>query len=385
MTRRRPGVQPTNPPRRPVAGPLPKESSIGVWYAVLIGAVLLIAMGLYALSLHREIEEWQDAARQLTIGQELLRKDRDEILDKAREREATLATLEAGREQDQIRLEGLEVQRQKLQANVLRLTQALAEMEQQENGAEADVSQLADVGELKRKQDRLERVLAERDTEAARLKTTITELTETLDKNETELEALRVEKVGFEDARAALEREAVRAREQLSERRRDERFRQIIRGHRASLGETKPYIAEVGPGEWSEIESWLAQQLARPMAVPDLSDHDFSYEGARLIGDADGPPMAMLLYEDAERRPVSLTVALDRRGEKPLAVGGEGGLNVVDWREERHAFVLAGEAERAVLEAVGVELLNDPPRMSGDALVPVSRYIRPGQRPANGP
>ena len=385
MTRRRPGVQPTNPPRRPVAGPLPRESSIGVWYAVLIGAVLLIATGLYAFSLHRQIEEWQDAARQLTIGQELLRKDRDEILDKAREREAALATLESGREQDQIRLAGLEDQREKLRVDVLRLTQALAKREQQENGAEIDVSRRADADRLERERRRLERVLAERDTEAERLKMTITELTETLDKNEAELETLRGEKAGFEDARVALEREAVRAQERLSERRRDERFRQIVRGHRASLGETRPYITEVGPGEWSVIESWLAQQLARPMAVPDFAAYDLSYEGARLLGDADGPPMAMLLYQDAERRPVSLTIALDRSGERPLAVVEEGGLNVVEWREERHAFVLAGETERAVLEAIGVELINDPPRMSADAPVPVSRYVRPGQRPTNGP
>jgi anti-sigma factor RsiW len=144
-------------------------------------------------------------------------------------------------------------------------------------------------------------------------------------------------------------------------------------------------VAEVGPGDWSVIESWLSQQLARPMAVPDLSAKGLSYEGARLIGDADGPPMAMLLYEDAEQRPVSLTIALDRRGEKPLTAGEAGGLNVIDWREERHAFFLAGESEASLLEAVGVELLNDPPRMSGDAPVPVSRYVRPGQRPRNAP
>lgn len=385
MTRRRPGVQPTTSPRRPVAGPSPNENSIGVWYAVLIGAVLLIATGLYALSLHRQIEEWREAARQLTIGQELLRKDRDEILDKARARETALTTLEAGRDQDQVRLVGLEEQRQKLQADVLRLTQSLAQREQQENGTRVDGNQLSDVDMLAREQSRFEGVLAERDAEAERLKTTITELTETLDKNEAELEILRAERADFEDARVALEREAVRAKERLSERRRDERFRQILRGHRASLGETKPFVAEVGPGEWSVIESWLAQQLARPMAVPDLVAYDFSYEGARLIGDADGPPMAMLLYEDAERRPVSLTIALDRQGEQSLAVIEEGGLNVIEWREERHAFVLAGEADKAVLEAVGVELLNDPPRMSGDASVPESRYVRPGQRPTNGP
>ncbi|MEM9441062.1 MAG: hypothetical protein AAGA73_11495 [Pseudomonadota bacterium] len=386
MTRRRSGVRSTlPPPRRPVASPLPKQSSIGVWYAVLIGAVLLIATGLYAASLHREIDEWQDAARQLSIGQELLRQDRDEILEKARERESMLATLEAGREQDKIRLDGIEDQRQKLQANVLRLTQALAQSEHQVAGADADADQVQDIERWERERERMDRDLAARESETERLRRTITELTETLDRSETELEMLRAEKDGFEDARVALERETVRVRERLAERREDERTRQIIRAHLASLGETKPYIAELESGDWSVIESWLSQQLARPMAIPDLSSHGLSFEGARLVGDADGPPMAMLLYANPQQRPVSLTIALDRQGEKPLVIGEQEGLKVVDWREERHAFVLAGGVETSMLEAVGVELLNDPPRMSGDASVPLSRYIRPSQRPANGP
>lgn len=372
-------------PRRPVAGPAPRDGGVGVWYAVLIAAVLLVATGLYAFSLYRQVEEWQDAAKQLSIGQELLRKDRDEILEKAREREATLATLEAGREQDQIRLEGLEDQRHRLQADVLRLTQTLAKIEQRESGADVDADQSAAVDRLERERDRLDRDLAKRDAETAKLEATIAELTETLEQSQGELESLRAEKTALDEVSAALELDVERAGQQLAERRQDERLRQIIRGHQASLGEVKPFVAEVGPGDWSVIESWLSQQLARPMAIPDLSDHGLSYEGARLIGSADGPPMVMLLYADAEERPVSLTIGLDRDGEEPLSTREDGGMTWIEWREERHAFFLAGDADPAALEAIGVDLLNEPPRLSEDASVPVSRYIRPGQRPTNGP
>ncbi|MEZ5935015.1 MAG: hypothetical protein R3F54_24405 [Alphaproteobacteria bacterium] len=131
---------PAHAPRRPVAGPPVGDGSTGLWYAALIGAVLLIALGLYALHLYRQAMEWQDAADQLTIGQELLRADRDEILEKARDREVTLSTLEAAREQDRLRLAGLEEQRRRLQADVLRLTQDLARSERQGAGAAPDAS-----------------------------------------------------------------------------------------------------------------------------------------------------------------------------------------------------------------------------------------------------
>ena len=101
----------------------------------MIGAVLLVATGIYAVFLYQQVNEWRRAADQLAIGQDLLRADRDEILEKAREREVTLSTLEAAREQDRARLEALEDQRGRLQSDVLRLTQTLAQSEQQANSS----------------------------------------------------------------------------------------------------------------------------------------------------------------------------------------------------------------------------------------------------------
>lgn len=346
----------------------------------MIGAVLLIATAIYAAHLYQQVEEWRKAAEQLTLGQQLLRGDRDEILQKVRESEAALATLEAERTQGRSRVEGLEQQRQRLQADVLRLTQDLAKSERRSDGSEAE--------RLEQERDRLARELGEQRVDRSRLvealagsERTRVALRETVEQNEAEIAALEEETAGLDEVKAALEQESARVLQELAERREDERMRQIIRGHRASLGEVKPYIAEVGPEDWSLIESWLALQLGRPMAIPDLAARGWSYEGARLIGSADGPPMVMLLYADAEDRPMSLTIAPDRSGERSLALNQEGGLTMVDWREERHAFFLAGEADENELETVGVELLNQPPRLSEDAPVPVSRHVRPSQRP----
>ena len=382
MTRRRPGARlsPPSETGEPTADAAEGHGAQGLWYAVMIGAVLLIATAVYAAHLYQQVDEWRKAAEQLTIGQQLLRGDRDEILQKVRESEAALATLEAERTQGRSRLEGLEQQRQRLQADVLKLTQDLARSEQRSDGAEFE--------RLERERDRLAKELGGQKADMSRLKSALANTERTrvalegnVEKHEAEIAALREETAGLQEVKAALEQESARVLQELAERRQDERMRQIIRGHRASLGEVKPFIAEVGPEDWSLIESWLALQLGRPMAIPDLAARGWSYEGARLIGSPDGPPMVMLLYADAEDRPASLTIAPDRSGERSLALNSEGGLTVADWREERHAFFLAGEAEENELEAVGVELLNQPPRLSEDAPVPVSRHVRPNLRP----
>lgn len=394
MTRRRPGKlpSPSAAPRRPVADPPPADGSIGIWYAALIGAVLLIATGIYAAFLYQQGKEWRRAADQLTIGQELLRADRDEILEKAREREVTLSTLEAAREQDRARLEGVEDQRRRLQSDVLRLTQALAQSEEQANGANVDADSSVALERLQRERDRQDQETAEKRADTTRLETALAEKeqalaehADSLEATKSENDAMRAEMVDLEVEKAGVQRDRERLERQLAERLESERRRQIIRGHRASLGEVRPYITELGPEDWSVIESWLALQLRRPMAVPDLVAHGWSYEGARLLGSIDGPPMAMLLYADAEERPTSLTIALDRNGERPLAAGVHGGLDLLDWREEHHAFLLAGEAGEEALEAVAIDLQNQPPRLSEDAPVPVSRYVRPSFRPALPP
>ena len=383
---------PSSSPCQPTASSTAEEGAQGIWYVVLIGAVLLIATAIYAAYLYQQVEEWRSAAEQLTIGQEMLRFDRDEILQKVREREVTLSTLEAAYEQDRDRLEGLENQRRQLQGDVLRLTEDLARSERRTNGQADDADRSETLERLQSERDRLDRELeakrneiSELEAAAAQAELKRVELVESLLTKDARIEEVRAQKADLEEERSVLEQDRLRLEQELAQRRQSERQRQILRGHGASLGEVKPFITEVGPGGWGVIESWLALQLRRPMAVPDLSAHGWSYEGARLLGLFDGPPMAMLLYADAEERPASLTIIKDGAGERPLEIGNEGGLDFLDWREERHAFVLLGEAGEEALTAIAVELQNQPPRLSDDAAVPVSRYVRPVRRPADLP
>lgn len=385
MTRRRPGT--ASSPHRPVADSVAPSSdgSTGAWYVALISVVLLVAAGIYAAYLYQQVETGRQAVEQLKLGQELLRFDRDEILQKMREREVTLSTLEAAREQDRERLEGLEKQRRRLQGDVLKLTQTLARGEQVGEGAALDAGHSTALERLQRERERLDLELAGARTDMTRLKTALAEQTATLQEYQAKLEAMGKETTDLEAAKASQALDMERLELQLDERREVERRLQIVRGHRASFGEVTPYIAEVGPEEWRVIESWLAQQLGRPMAVPDLSAHDWSYEGARLLGVIDGPPMAMLLYADADERPVSLTIARNGGGARPLEISENGGLALAEWQEERHAFFLTGEAGEDLLKRVAIDLQNQPPMLSEDAPVPISRYIRPSFRPKAQP
>jgi len=392
MNRRRPTSEKVEAAaaRKPVAGHRAGSGGapILVWYTALIGIVLLLAALAYIYILHQERSALRQAADQLTIGQELLRADRDDVLENAREREAALSLIEVESQQDRDRLERVEDQRDRLQKDVLRLTQELAENRGRAKAPENGAAQAEAFRDLEREQARLNRDLAGRKAEIEDLKADISQKDEELaDKTRAlatkavEAEAMLSEVEALKTAKAGLEGRADELGHEIEVLHEGSRQRQILRGHQASLGDVNPYIAEVGPEDWRVMEDWLAQQLRRPMALPDLAEHGWTYEGARLLGSSDGPPMAMLLYADAEERPVSLTVTRDQRGEQDLVVSELGGLNILEWREERHAFTLASDVPDDQLRPIALQLMGEPPVQREEASVPVSRYIRPTFRP----
>lgn len=365
-----------SPTYGPPSKPTHKGASAGSWYLALISTVLLVAVGVYALSLQHRIVELENTARQLEIGQGLLRDNRDEILAKGRQLETSLVSLETDREREQIRLEGLEGQRERLQTEVLRLTQALAKREHETIDTRVSVADNNEAQDLTRDLDRERR-------ETAQLQTKLSSLVDELADRQEVLNTLRIDRDQAKEALATAVAEVTRLRDAIADRRDDERFRQILYGHRASLGDMKPYMAELTSSEWSDVEVWLAQRLFRPMAIPDFSAHQIFYEGARLLADADGPAMAMLLYEDARERPVTLTIALDRGGQKPASTRETDGLRWLTWREKDHAFFLLGPTDQDALADIATELADEPPSLDANSAVPVSRHFRPQQRPTS--
>lgn len=368
------------------ARPEAPASAVGAWYGALISILLLITAGIYIVYLHQQGLQSEETVGQLLIGQDLLRADRDELLQKIHDRESDLEVLGRTTAEMTARLTRLDVQRNDLQADIVSLTQDLAAAKRTVDHAPAIAAddQSTDLRKLERERDSLKRQATTYQSEIDDLKSALADKEKTLAERS---DGIREQKdIAAESAaqKATLGKEIARLVQQLADTRQTGRQSQIIRGHRASFGEVRPYLASVGPEDWQTIEGWLAQQLRRPMAIPDLSEFGWSYEGARLLAAIEGPPMTMLLYADAENRPISLTIAQDRSGERNIESHRDGGLNLVEWREERHAFVLASDADDVVLRLIAATLQNQPPAMTGDAAVPSSRFFRPAFRPETG-
>ena len=363
---------------------------IGAWYVAIISVLLLVGAGIYIIYLHQQRLQWRDAANQMAIGQELLRADRDELLQKTREREAEVLALEQQFSKRATRIVSLQNQRNILQKNVARLTQDLAAAERRIDKAALSDEVLdnfaapkKELDEISRRLDVKNQLIAEQKTAIGWLETSLAEAEQSLVQSRSEQRKQETEAVEVRLQKAVLEEEAARSKNELIEMRNAFRRGQVIRGHNASLGEVKPYLAEVGPEYWQVIEGWLEQRLERPMALPDLSAIGWSYEGARLLVAVDGPAMVMLLYADREGRPISWTIAKDTSGPMPSTAKRQAGLNLLEWHDETHAFVLAGDSDEVVLQVVAAALQDRTDEATSKAAVPAGRFFRPEFRPTN--
>lgn len=371
-----------------IAPPSTAALPVGAWYVAVIAVLLLVAAGVYIVYLHQQRLQWRDAANQMSIGQELLRADRDELLQKAREREAELSGLERRLSQRETRLASLQSQRNESRADVARLTQDLAKAERQLRkntligkapvnlGAAQKEHDLFD--EERRKKDAF---IEKQDAEIKRLERSLADTEQGLVQSRADL---RRQKTLIAEARlekAVLEEEATRSKEELAKAQQAFRRGQIVRGYNASLGEVKPYLAEVGPEYWQVIEGWLNEKLKCKMTIPDLSTMGWSYEGARLLVMIGGPTMVMLLYADPDGNPISLTIAQDKSGQTPPRSRLQAGLNLIEWRDRSHAFTLVGAADEVVLQVVASALQDQRNKVPSDSPVPSGRFFRPEFRP----
>ncbi|MGI9491960.1 MAG: hypothetical protein ACR2QF_06125 [Geminicoccaceae bacterium] len=362
--------------------------SVGVWYVAVIAVLLLVAAGVYIVHLHQERLEWQDAANQTSIGQELLRVDRDQMLQNVQTREADLLNLEQTLSEREKLIASLENERNDLSANLAKLTQDPTEKGQRLQAIATEDEDLPDIAAAAQKPDGdqpnflvEDTRIGEQEREIKRLEMSLAETGELLVQYQSNL---REQETLAKEARldkSALQKEVTRLREEFVETKEAFRRGQIIRGHHASLGEVKPYLADVGPEYWQVIENWLKDKLQRDMAIPDLSAVGWSYEGARLLVTVGGPSMVMLLYADQEGSPISLTIAQDLSGIKPSDARQQAGLNLIEWHDHSHAFVLAGESDDVVLQVVASALQDQVDEISAGRTVPSGRFFRPEFRP----
>ena len=376
MRRPRSAISPESALQVPSQGAA--KTPLGIWYVAVFTFLLLIAAGIYIVYLYQKQLEWQDAARQLTIGQELLQTDRDDILRSARDREFELQALERELSERDERLASLQAQRTELSTDVARLAQDLAQAERQlqqrsvtgDPGAHAlSTAPSNGAGDVQApKTDHLRKSLAD-----ARKR---------LEESE---DAIDHQALLALEARQAMNRfqdEAARAQDQLTEAQQAFKTSQILHGHYAGFGMNGPFEASLGPEHWQDIEGWLSLHLEQKMTIPDLSAIGWSYEGGRLLRTLSGPPMVMLLYADPKGEPATLTIARDGTGDLPARSQQQAGVQLIQWRDQEEAFFLAGTTDEVTLQVVASALRGKKRSLSENRTVPASRFFRPVFRPS---
>lgn len=113
---------------------------------------------------------------------------------------------------------------------------------------------------------------------------------------------------------------------------------------------------EVRADEEAHLVAWLGKRLGGDLPAPDLTPQGFSLVGGRLVSFSGGPG-ALLMYEDADGKRVTLLVG---RNETNTQTGFmfdvDGAVRTFYWIDGPRGYALSGELDRARLEAVAHEV-----------------------------
>ena len=118
-------------------------------------------------------------------------------------------------------------------------------------------------------------------------------------------------------------------------------IRQVADYHRLFANQPREFLVERTADETDAIKDMLAPAFERGMEIPDLSALDITFVGARLLG-VNGDPVAQLVYLDPDDKPMALCIMPLEKGAKDPTAGKNSDLNLVDWRDGKHGFLLVG-------------------------------------------
>ncbi len=141
--------------------------------------------------------------------------------------------------------------------------------------------------------------------------------------------------------------------------------RQGINAYRVYVSEVR-HPVEVAADQEAHLVAWLSKRLGHALRAPDLRRFGFRLMGGRLLPDGKGNPVAMLMYEDASGR--RLTVLIGRPEGRPLAsfrYAERGELGLFYWYDEDLGYAVVGPMERrqllAICRAIYEQLETRPP------------------------
>lgn len=124
---------------------------------------------------------------------------------------------------------------------------------------------------------------------------------------------------------------------------------------------------EVWAGEEQRLVTWLTKRLGRPVHAPDLNRFGYALVGGRLVA-GNERPTALFMYENADRRRLSLQVRKDpTHGDTAFRYAIEDGVGVFYWIDDQCSYALTGNLDRGQLLAMArlvygqLAALDNPP------------------------
>jgi anti-sigma factor RsiW len=111
------------------------------------------------------------------------------------------------------------------------------------------------------------------------------------------------------------------------------------------------HLVEVAADRKTYIETWLGERLERPLRVPDLSQQNLTFRGARLLS-VNGRPVAQLVYLEPSGRPVGICVTRTARTDQSPTIARRDDINLLHWNRAGSAYVVVGWDDDATLQTI---------------------------------
>jgi len=124
---------------------------------------------------------------------------------------------------------------------------------------------------------------------------------------------------------------------------------QAVGAHVVFTAEGRHAVEARADTEEQHLISWLSKRLGQPIKPPPLSEMGFQLYGGRLVADAGGPA-AQFMYQDSQKRRVTLYVRHTRRaginGKTAFRFASERGVSAFYWIDSPMSYALIGRMKR---------------------------------------
>ena len=131
--------------------------------------------------------------------------------------------------------------------------------------------------------------------------------------------------------------------------------REAVLAHAAYVPEVR-HPVEVAASEESHLVAWLSKRLSTPIKAPSLVTAGYHLLGGRLLPPThpnDPAPMALLMYENAQGRRLSLLVKRESTNtETAFRFSEDGATRVFYWIDGPLGYALAGDLPKDELQTI---------------------------------